>query len=416
MKSFLFLFVGGLLVFGGCETGGSSPADNRIITGDTNTYWPNDEVNHCDPRVGLVLKESDQKWVAREVNIASGISQIYFADEKQGWAISRNVIYETTDGGSGWTVIDADLDLVGYGDEIAQLEFDTSGEGWLALQHYGGKERSRKDGIKVLRSRDRGRTWQLSLSIASARFSDMHNSGRNTWLLGTTIERNDPQQRVPLIIVFSDERNGWANISRTFNKYLNHDNNKYFNYPDVSKIGISDSNCLVVAAEDRTAFQSCDLGRSWKLINGQADPGHPERVNEIHTRGAVCHLLVASGGVEGTGSSLKMFDVVSGIAGKSVDLPGYYLKRAAWLSENEIIVAGIREEDPSIGADKEDQKKRNVILQTKDGGKTWSEVFSQPFDWKPGEKNGGNFFLFGGHRVWLIDETRRTYRIARPEE
>lgn len=87
----------------------------------------------------------------------------------------------------------------------------------------------------------------------------------------------------------------------------------------------------------------------------------------------------------------------------------YFLTNASWVSESEIIVAGELEGNPLQDAAESERKRRDVILHTIDGGKTWSEVFSSPFDY-----NRGNFFFAGSRTIWLIDENGVVHRIAKP--
>lgn len=406
---FVFLIFGvtGIFVLIGCQDASTAIVHNASgIDGDS-IEEPSRYA--ADAITGRVFENSQAEWISSEVKIGPEVSILHFVDEMRGWAIGRNEIYTTSDGGNAWRMTRFNIQIVGDGDTIEQLVFGNDGVGWLVVQHNEGDGFSLKDQVRVYRGSDGGTKWTLSTVQASATFSDLHLAGRDVWLIGRTFPDKEPSQLLPLILRFSYEKRGWDNISSNFKAYPKGEGDELHNHPRLSKIGISDTGCVIVVAEERSVYQTCDEGKHWKLTNRR---GHgPDRrlsINYLNIANGIARLVEASGGIEGTGTALTTWDLSNGKTVKSIVLSSYFLTWAFWISENRIMVVGERKGIPVRDADENEHKDRSVILETVDGGNTWVEVFSKAFD-----NTLGAFFLAGQQTIWLIDERGKTYKITR---
>jgi len=393
---------------GGCKNVSTQSTSNSKFQKNSKSVAERETTVNSEV-TGTITNVSEQNWISTEVQISNDVSQLTFAGQNKGWACGKNSMFETSDGGKTWKLVNSHLNLVERGDEIEKLEFDVDGIGWLVVQHNAGDEFSRKDQIRVYRSPDAGKSWTLSVSQPSATFSDLRSSEKETWLIGKTFLGSEPQRLVPLILYFSKPKKKWEDLSHTFNSSLNVNNDEYFHFPSLSKIGSAEDRCVFLASEERTVFQTCDKGKTWDLINSHGNPDHPLKINQIRVTHDSVNLLEAVGGVEGTESVLTTFDRPNGKSTRTVALNSYYLTGAAWGPDNEILAAGAFRGSPLKDAAEDTRKDKDVVLRTIDDGNTWTEVFSRAFGHK-----SGTFFFAGQQTIWLIDENGVVRRIAKP--
>lgn len=353
---------------------------------------------------GQIVGRYVEKWEPVEIQIGHGISEIAFTDNNTGWAVSKDSIYRTGDGGNTWQTINAHTGLAGSGDKIEKFSIGDDGIVWVVIQHNDGTAFSKKDKTKVYQSLDGGKTWIRSLALNSSTFSDFRSSGRDAWIIGKTFISDKPQQFFPLIFRFSGTDNRWSNLSPGFKDFVDGQTGDRYNYPNLSKVGFASSSCVIVAAEERWLYETCNNGKVWVQMGDRSEDTHrPISISYLSVAAGTLELVEASGGVEGTGSLLLTLNLSDNKTIGSVSLPSFYVTKALWSSQERIIAAGKRAGNPTAADDEGDG---DVILETSDGGKSWNEVFFRK------SKSTGTFSFVGSQIAWLIDEEGKTYRIS----
>ncbi len=376
----------------------------EVVNAGANEQKPDDTM------ITPIFTKTDQLWSTTEVKIAEGVSHLSFGDRDRGWALARNSIYSTVDGGATWSLVNMNLAILRQEDRVEYFEFNSDGFGRIILQHSDSDEFSPRDEVRVFQSADSGKTWNQVASKRSAMYSAFAVHGSTSWLVGTVSGPIHPSRRMPFILRWSSFEKKAEDVSRQFSTFLNPKKDENFNYPSISKIAVASSGCVVMASEENSVFQTCDSGESWKRIRSEGDPAYPDLINDLAVIGDEVRILQASGGAEGTGSMLSVVGLYSEKTEKSVSMSSYFLTRAKWVSDAEIIVAGEKKGNPLRDSPEQEKQDMDVILRTLDGGKTWSEVFSRKHD-----EIRGTFVFADNKTLWLIDEAGRVFKISAPK-
>lgn len=121
---------------------------------------------------------------------------LYFLNKQVGWAVCKETLYATLDGGKNWKVLNrAEMNF------SVQLTFANESQGWAIRNEWAGQH-----GHLALRTEDGGRTWREVLRLESP-------------ILGVAITANN----------VSVVRSRWDNIRQTS------DNGKTWKILDFSK-------------------------------------------------------------------------------------------------------------------------------------------------------------------------------------
>ena len=175
-----------------------------------------------------VYKTTDggENWFSVSLGRTFFAESIYFSDSKNGWILgsdnSKRQILKTTNGGDSWSVIQTPI-IPNRQNNAYKIYFKNVNEGWVIGSQV------------VLRTTDGGQTWLEQnfkvqgkydyLNITTINFAD----DRNGWVLtgwgkmfrtidgGATWNMEDSELT---IMAFLNSQNGWAmDINKSFSKY-----------------------------------------------------------------------------------------------------------------------------------------------------------------------------------------------------
>ena len=138
---------------------------------------------------------------------AEALRSIKMFDEKTGWAITRNAILRTTDGGVHWK----DVTPPGH-PRIASIDaiFLTSSSAWISMPQASSAT------ILVFRTDDGGQTWQKS-SLQSNKSTQVQISAvdsQHAWILNHI--GGGPQAEIVEIFRTNDGGKSWARVTRVY--------------------------------------------------------------------------------------------------------------------------------------------------------------------------------------------------------
>ena len=123
----------------------------------------------------MIQKTTDggQSWDAQETGAEDVLEDIFFLDDKHGWAVGENgLILHTSNGGEKWTP-----QMSGTEETLRSVGFADQKNGWAAGGDFGVGA--------ILRTSDGGKTWNLEDSkkkIVKVFVLDT----QNVWLASST--------------------------------------------------------------------------------------------------------------------------------------------------------------------------------------------------------------------------------------
>jgi photosystem II stability/assembly factor-like uncharacterized protein len=185
---------------------------------DINTGWILDE---GDYGLSTVLKTIDggATWQKKLIN-NRGLSDLFFVDAKNGWAVGTFDVYKTTDGGENWFSVSLDRPFFAG----SNVYFSDSKNGWIL-----GSENAK---TQILKTTNGGVSWSV---IQTPTIPNRQNNAykiyfknvNEGWVIGTQVvlrttdggqtwfEQNfKAQDRYDYLnittINFADDRNGWV--------------------------------------------------------------------------------------------------------------------------------------------------------------------------------------------------------------
>lgn len=137
---------------------------------------------------GIVLKTNDggSTWDVLKTGLTLSVHDIYFIDEKIGWALIGSRIYHTTNSGKSWQ-LQFGPELPFESPTILSLFFLDNKTGW-AVGHTnpwagGVKTPSKTKGV-ILRTTDGGNTWDTEVKEYTSVFSQIYFADMNHgWLI-----------------------------------------------------------------------------------------------------------------------------------------------------------------------------------------------------------------------------------------
>ena len=303
----------------------------------------NEKVGWAAGRFGVIIHTNDggKTWIT-QLETKADLSNIYFLDDKEGWAVgqkmplsgsSKGALLHTVDGGQKWEEIDHETES-----NIAGIYFINKQTGWLLA------------GGDIYRTLDGGRKWDRS-NLSIKRPISSPNSPIGAFFQMMDLMRAD--------IVFKDERAGWVVVGGDV-YYTNdggnewsqiysspHDNLQRF-YLDDERICAINS-VIVCSSGGKDWSKIYDAGYDFSWLGPdyrtiQIWIGGIQFVNE-----GEAWAVGANGLIMKTNDGGKRWNL------KNTVLEGTHFinKKAAW---------AFRQDKESNATD---------ILKTEDGGKTW---------------------------------------------
>ena len=364
--------------------------------------WENSE--------GIVLEDKKSKWKVTKNLVGNSfpILSLFFLDDNNGWAGSKNYIYKTIDSGKNWESIP--ISFIGDAD-VKSLYFTDVSRGWIVLQRNGSKfSYSEEDKIDVFRTEDGGRNWELSYTENSVVLTDTHFSDTAIWIVGKKFIGYSPLRLEPLIVRYIDETKEWKNISNSVKDIFTEKESLDYTFPILEAVTTTNLNCIAVITNKVSLIQSCNNGDDWQLTDVYENKVPQIGINKFGFEKDYLWILEAAGGVEGTVSRLitvPLRDQREKV--KITALKDVYLNYGYWITSQEFIACGTRNRNKFNKIhDTNDIVKNDVILLTQDGGKTWDEIYKSP--------NNTKFnlcFITNINLIWIIDENSHVKKITK---
>gem|GEM_PF-2016902 len=152
--SFRFLSAGMCLIFLAICLGcipNSRGIENSVPVGESTPNLPS---------IPATENHSESKGKQSAASSSKGYSGIFFLDDLNGWALCRESLCETKDGGKNWRRVS------GRKFESANIAFADERTGWIVENRWAAEKK-----MSVLKTTDGGKTWKSALVIPSPVYS-----------------------------------------------------------------------------------------------------------------------------------------------------------------------------------------------------------------------------------------------------
>jgi photosystem II stability/assembly factor-like uncharacterized protein len=322
--------------------------------------------------LGSIMTWANGKWAisrdddfARNDGVEGELRDIFFVDEKNGWAVGGSLIFYTSDGGATWEMQATSTERP---PELWSVHFHNAKLGVVAGSAPG---RGFGGGTAIFTTKDGGKTWvqqkefyAILFSIASKFQSDLDSKQISEGLRQEF--KNEGISLSDRATVAIDENTGRLMITDNRRRYsIRKGEDKLNICVDVggrlTDIQMVDEKIAYAAGESNTVLKTTDGGKTWiAVMTGQ-------RARAGETRKNLDGLYFATPEI---GWVVGSFGFVSYTAdgGKNweqqkTDVPND-LKAIYFLNEKEGWVVGME----------------GTILHTADGGKTWEKQKSNTYD------------------------------------
>lgn len=306
--------------------------------------------------------ERDPVWIPQQSTVTADLSRVYFADRDNGWAIgARGVVLRTSDGGKHWARQNSHTAI-----SLSNIFFTDTKHGWI----LGGGTRGidlrdllNPEETLLLATADGGETWNRVPGVNALALQ--FTSARDGWAVGNygsilrTSDGGATWQKVPLpnsllpcpvqerdqVLAFSDlsftsAQDGWVVGNRFSDR----------------------------GSEAGVILHTSDGGSTWQAVDL---PGPRSASGEVIRR--LHHLKFFSPAV-----GILLADVARGKHSMSaifatIDSGKTWQQRAALTKT----LSALSMTDPLNGwaVTHESRGKAATVSQTRDGGRTWQEVF-----------------------------------------
>jgi photosystem II stability/assembly factor-like uncharacterized protein len=207
-----------------------------------------------------------------------------------------------------------------------------------------------------------------------------------------------------MVIYFSAKFSEWSDISEPLKKLSYDPAYGEDSFPTLARITVKGSNCVLVVNKSEKIFQNCNNGEDWQQIKfvGNFSPLSSYGMKQIGVKDNFMWTLQSAGGIEGTASLLTIMPDTYNEKIKLVSLPEYFLSYGFSISSQEFFLAGEKIEFPENLADK------GLILQTRDGGKTWNKIF------KTTEKiKFAQFLHLSSINIWILTSKGALHKLTK---
>lgn len=356
------------LSFGSCKS--SQLISKKILTERELKIQkkPSDSYNYTD---GKITEKVTSKWITSKIDVKhyNNFSAIHFINEDTGWAVNKNSVVKTEDSGKNWKVFPIDFIKKS---RVVSIHFTTNLNGWIVLQEGGDDSYAESDQVKIYRSTNGGKTWNLSVSIKSAVIDDSYFYNDEGWIIATRFLGFHPQRLVPEVYFFSGEISKWNNVSKSLIKLSYDSQYGEDTYPTLARIAFEKNKCVLVVNTVEKIFKSCNKGKSWELERFIRNTKRPSEygLKEIGSKDDFIWTLQSVGGYYHGGSSLiTILPKNSQEESKLLGLSDYYSHQGFSISSDEFFLIA-RRYDVNIP----NPKYKGLILYTNNGGKTWEKI------------------------------------------
>lgn len=307
-------------------------------------------------------------WRVKVLTGREGLRSLQFVDESGGWAAGiRNGLYKTSDGGETWeqVTIDDSADL-----SVSNLFFVNRSEGWVVLTDRKNSD-YRLATIKILRTSDGGRTWEVQYSstgvfVRRIKFLDEQNG----WVVGMGTSKDKPRDQTHFVIYTKDGGKTWTDASQRLNQLVADDRGLVMDH--ITDIHSTSSSNVTLLTLRGKVIGTTNGGAAWSqvgVIESEPDQTCICRIGATGTR----RRWVAGGAFsqEGFwGVLLIRQDDASWIRAR---LPEVHFADVINLSEHEFLASGsvpIYNERSQIG-----KMSDGVILYSSDDGQNWTIIY-----------------------------------------
>lgn len=311
-------------------------------------------------------QEDEQVWVAQQSpknNVSEDLSRVFFADAENGWAIGdKGVVLRTSDGGRHWTRQDSHTEL-----PLANLFFSDKKHGWILTGGTKGvdlRDLLNPEESLLLLTTNGGETWTRVPGINA--LAIQFTSEQDGWAAGNYAS----------ILKTSDGGKTWRSVSvpPTALPGPVEERDRVLAFTDLSFASpregwIVGNRFGERGSEAGTILHTTDGGASWKALPSPAPRAgvNGAIVRQFHHLkffSSSAGVLLAD--IERAGDTTSViYSTVDG--GRSWQERGSLPGRLSALSMIDSLNGwAIRHDLRSNAA---------LVSQTRDGGRTWSEVF-----------------------------------------
>src|SRR5947208_7707712 len=192
---------------------------------------------------GKVLVDEHSDWKSTKITVGNreSISALSFINERVGWSCNTTKIFKTQDSGKTWQPFK--LNFIGKG-KIAFFQFIDDLQGWLVLEDTNGVDYAKDDRIRIYRTMDGGKKWNLSHIEMSVSFHDALFSKGGGWVIGMKFVGDGASERSPLALHFSDQ-DEWKDVSE-FVRNLSYDAGyREGDFPSLDRLTFEQNNCVI---------------------------------------------------------------------------------------------------------------------------------------------------------------------------
>jgi photosystem II stability/assembly factor-like uncharacterized protein len=272
-------------------------------------------------------------------------------------------LHKTTDGGKTWRETNIGNSLDG---SVSSFHFINPAIGWATIIKKPSDVLD-SDGFQsqIINTNDGGQSWYEQYSATALHLTRvLFTNEREGWVTGSRLVKRETLQNEYVVLHTTTQGDNWTDVSDKLGRDLNGG--------FVEDIYSEEPFKAMILTSGRKLFLTTDGGQNWQRAGAlQDEPTQTAMIRTGRLDNNRAWVLGGADGREGIWTLLAIKDKQDSWSKYRVD--NVYLSGISFLSDNNIIACGSMR--VGIKSRTEGGGREGVILNSSDGGHTWSVIY-----------------------------------------